>query len=268
MRMRLVSIAALVGALVVGSIALLVAGAPAEAPRQEPPAPAPAVAPPPPPPAAAPDPAAGVVPAAPDAVPGPVAAAPAARPSRAVGAPWHGRLVNGVQFPEVGQDFLTWDPVLKQIPDRPWRRWGTQALIDTIERVLAAYHVANPDAPQVLVGDLSRQYGGVFDNRYGGLGHASHQNGLDVDVYYPRADGVLRAAWRPDQIDRRLSQDLVDRFVAAGAQLVFVGLRTGLHGRRRVVEAIPHHDDHLHVRIHKPAAGAVPPPPVVAAASR
>jgi murein endopeptidase len=198
-----------------------------------------------------------------------VAAAPApSRPSRAIGAPWHGRLVGGVQLPDVGQDWLSWDPVLKQVPNRPWRRWGTQKLITTIERVLAAYHVANPEAQQVLIGDLSRPLGGIFDKRYGGLGHASHQNGLDVDVYYPRADRVLRAALRADQIDHALAQDLVDRFVAAGAQRVFVGLRTGLHGRRKVVEAIPHHDDHLHVRIYRPGVtvGGVPPP--VAAASR
>jgi hypothetical protein len=50
-------------------------------------------------------------------------------------------------------------------------------------------------------------------------------------------------------VDRVLAQDLVDRFVAAGAQYVFVGYRVGLRGPRRVVQAIPHHDDHLHVRL-------------------
>jgi hypothetical protein len=279
--MRGVSIVALLGALVVGAVALLGAlgaGAPAEVPRQEPSPPAPPAASPPPdpppvasfPPAPPPGPD-GALPPGPVAALPPAPAAPAAtaapaRPSRAIGTPWRGRLVDGVLFPEVGQDWLTWDPILKRIPNRPWRRWGTQKLIATIERVLAAYHVANPDAPQVLVGDLSRPYGGIFDKSFGGLGHASHQNGLDVDVYYPRADGALRAAWRPDQIDRSLSQDLVDRFVAAGAQLVFVGLRTGLHGKRKVVEAIPHHDDHLHVRLFKPAADA--PAPAVTVASR
>jgi hypothetical protein len=249
--MRAVSIAALLGALVVAAVALLGVGAPAEPPRQEPP--------PPVPPSTFPAPVPGPVAAVPPAPAAPAAPAAGARPSRAIGAPWHGRLVNGVQFFEVGQDWLTWDPILKRVPNRPERRWGTQKLISTIKRVLAAYHVANPAAPQVLVGDLSRPHGGIFDRRFGGLGHASHQNGLDVDLYYPRADGALRAAWRVDQIDRALSQELVDRFVADGAQLVFVGLRTGLHGRRKVVEPIPHHDDHMHVRIYKPAVDAEPP---------
>jgi murein endopeptidase len=173
-------------------------------------------------------------------------------PSKAVGKPWNGRLVNGVQLPEAGPGFLTWDDPLNQMPNRPDRRWGTTALVRTIERVLAGYQEAHPGALPVLVGDLSRPRGGIFDERYGGLGHASHQNGLDVDVYYPRRDRRLRSAWRPDQVDRVLAQDLVDRFVAAGAQRVFVGPRVGLHGPRAIVARLAHHDDHLHVRIPNP----------------
>ncbi|MEA2288790.1 MAG: penicillin-insensitive murein DD-endopeptidase [Solirubrobacteraceae bacterium] len=260
--MRSLAALLLAACLAVGVMVVEGPGAPAQPPRQDPGdgppgavvdpgATVPATAPPAP---VAPVPAASA-----PAQPAPLAAAPARRArSRAIGAPWRGRLVHGVQFPEVGQDHLTWDAILKRTPNRPWRRWGTDTLVATIERVLAAYHVAYPDAPQVLVGDLSRPQGGVFDERYGGLGHASHQNGLDVDVYYPRVDGALRAAWRPDQVDRVLSQALVDRFVRAGAQLVFVGTRTRLRGPRKVVEAIPHHNDHLHVRIAAPRASRGP----------
>jgi murein endopeptidase len=183
--------------------------------------------------------------------PGPAPATPTG-PSKAIGKPWHGRLVNGVQVPEAGPGFLTWDDPLNRIPNRPDRRWGTTALVRITEEVLARYQEAHPDALPVLVGDLSRPHGGVFDKRYGGLGHASHQNGLDVDVYYPRLDRRLRSAWRPDQVDRVLAQDLVDRFVAAGAQRVFVGARVGLHGPRRIVAKLAHHEDHLHVRIPNP----------------
>jgi hypothetical protein len=217
-------------------------------------------APPPSDPAPAPVPAPAVPPAATTPVPPadasappptPVVAAPTG-PSRAVGRPWAGRLVRGVQLSEVTADWLTWDPVLKQIPNRPERRWATAKLLRTLQAVLAGYHRAHPEALQILIGDLSRPRGGIFDKRFGGLGHASHQNGLDADVYYPRADGRLRAAIRPDQVERVLAQDLVDRFVAAGAQFVFVGTRVGLRGRRGVVQAIPHHNDHMHVRILPP----------------
>ena len=195
----------------------------------------------------------GPVPVPPPTTPAPVAlpAAPTG-PSRAIGQPWHGRLVNGVQLPEVSGDWLTWDPVLKQIPNRPERRWGTAKLIATIRRVLASWHLAHPEMPQLLIGDLSRPRGGVFDERYGGLGHASHQNGLDADIYYPRADHRLLAAYRPDLIDRPLAQDLLDRFVADGVQFVFIGTRTHLHGPREVVQVIAHHNDHMHVRIFPP----------------
>jgi murein endopeptidase len=99
------------------------------------------------------------------------------------------------------------------------------------------------------VGDLSRPHGGNFGKQFGGLGHASHQNGLDADVYYPRRDHRLRRAERPDLVDQRAAQELADLFVRAGAQYVFVGPHLDLHGPQKVVMPLVHHDDHLHVRI-------------------
>lgn len=169
--------------------------------------------------------------------------------SRSLGVPWDGRLVRGVQLPDEGMTYFTWDPVLKRSPNRPWRRWGSDRLIRRLLRVLADYAEAHPDAPRVGVGDLSRPKGGVFDERFGGRGHASHQNGLDVDVYYPRLDGLELRPTRPSQIDHALAQDLVTRFVRVGAVYVFVGPRTGLRGPRRIVQRLGYHDDHMHVRI-------------------
>jgi Zinc carboxypeptidase/Penicillin-insensitive murein endopeptidase len=171
------------------------------------------------------------------------------RDSRSLGVPWAGRLVRGVQLPEEGLTYFTWDPVLKRSPNRPWRRWGSGRLLRMLLRVLADYAMANPDAPRVGIGDLSRPQGGVFDKRFGGLGHASHQNGLDVDVYYPRRDRLELRPSRPSQIDHLLAQDLVTRFVRAGAVKAFVGPRTGLRGPKRIVQRLVHHDDHVHVRI-------------------
>jgi murein endopeptidase len=182
-------------------------------------------------------------------VPAPAVPPIAWQNSRAVGLPWHGRLVRGVQLPAEGLHWFTWDPALKLVPDRPWRRWGTDRLVRTILAVLDGYAAAHPEAPRVGVGDLSRPRGGPFGARYGGLGHASHQNGRDVDVYYPRVDRLERAAYKVELVDRALAQELVDRFVAAGAIHIFVGPRVGLRGPRGIVQVLSHHDDHLHVRI-------------------
>lgn len=169
--------------------------------------------------------------------------------SIAIGRPNGGRLVNGLQLPAHGPYWATWDPIAHRLPNRGERRWATDRLLAFLVAVLRDYHLANPAAPPVLVGDLSRPFGGPFGRRFGGLGHASHQNGLDVDVLYPRADRALAAARRPQEVDRVLAQDLVNRFVGWGARFAFVGLHVGLRGPPAVVQAIAHHDDHVHVRI-------------------
>ncbi len=171
------------------------------------------------------------------------------RDSIALGKPWAGRLVRGVRLPPEGRDFFTWDPVRKRSPNRWWRRWGTSRLIRVLLRVLREHRAVHPFAPRLGVGDLSRPHGGNFGPRFGGIGHASHQNGLDVDIFYPRLDGLERQAYRVRQIDLQLAQDLVDRFAEAGAEWVFVGPHTSLTGPRKRVAPLVNHDDHLHVRI-------------------
>jgi murein endopeptidase len=171
------------------------------------------------------------------------------RDSQAIGKPFAGRLVDGVQLPAEGRDFWTYDWGLRASPNRPWRRWGTDRLVRTLLDVLGEYRAADPDAPRVGVADLSRTHGGRFGRNFGGLGHASHQNGLDVDVLYPRRDGLELRAWTPRLVDQDRSQDLVDRFAAAGATQIFTGWSLHLRGPRKVVMKLAHHDDHLHVRI-------------------
>lgn len=181
------------------------------------------------------------------------ASAGAAERSRPLGVPWAGALVDGVRLPAQGKHFFTWDPVLHRSPDRPWRRYGTERLVRVVLRVVDGFAAAHPSAARVGVGDLSRPRGGDFGIRYGWPGHVSHQNGLDVDVYYPRRDGRERPPDSPAQIAQARAQDLVDRFVRAGAVRVFVGPHTGLTGRGRVVKVLANHDNHLHARLSAPA---------------
>jgi murein endopeptidase len=189
--------------------------------------------------------------------PVPPAAQPTERPpqrirwrrSTAVGDPAAGSLIHGVRLPSEGEHFFTWDPVKRRSPNRHWRRWGTDRLVRLLLQVAREYHAAHPRAPRMAIGDLSRPRGGDFGPQFGYIGHASHQNGLDADIYYPRTDGRERAPRYASQIDRALSQELVGRFVAMGAVTIFVGPNTGLRGPPGVVQALINHDNHLHVRI-------------------
>jgi murein endopeptidase len=174
------------------------------------------------------------------------------RHSRAVGAPWAGRLVRGVKLPAEGPDWFTWDPVRGRSPNRAWRRWGTDALLRKVLRVLHEYRADNPGVARVGIGDISRPHGGRFGREFGGLGHGSHQNGRDVDIWYPRVDGRERRPLRVSQVDLGAAQELVDRFLSAGVEIIYIGPHLDLEGPWRRVVPLVHHDDHLHVRIRAP----------------
>jgi murein endopeptidase len=166
------------------------------------------------------------------------------RNSRALGAPTAGTLRNATKLPAEGRHFVSWDPDRHRSPGPPWRRYGTDRLVRVVLRVAADYAHKYPGAPRLTIGDLSRRRGGNFKSA-----HASHENGLDADIYYPRRDGRERPPASVGEIDMKLAQDLVNRFVRAGAQYVFVGPNTSLTGRRGVVMVWPNHDNHLHVRM-------------------
>jgi murein endopeptidase len=179
----------------------------------------------------------------------PARAAPSVhwRRSVSLGRPDRGVLVRGVRFPAEGTTFFTWDPILHRAPDRPWRRFGNDRLVRIVLQVLTGYAHTHPQAPRVGIGDFSRSRGGSFAPK-----HVSHQNGLDVDVYYPRLDRRERPPVRAAQINRPLAQDLLDRFLAAGAARIFVGPNTRLTGPARTVRVLALHDNHMHVRIEAP----------------
>jgi hypothetical protein len=162
--------------------------------------------------------------------------------AQSLGLPYGGRLVDGTQLPVEGPDWVTWNPITDSAPNFPKRLYGNERTIRTILAVTRAYRAAHPDAARVVIGDISRDTGGPMDD------HLSHQNGLDVDVYFPRVDRHLTAPTASAQIDHRLAQDLLDRFVAAGAQRIFISPSTRLHGPAGVVMPWPGHDFHMHVR--------------------
>lgn len=91
---------------------------------------------------------------------------------------------------------------------------------------------------QLVIGDISRKYGGSFG------GHRSHQSGRDVDIWLPITGGLYRTApacslcgnaWcraEPDGVDWRTTWSLIRTLVGTGAvERIF--LDRSLHPRLR-----------------------------------
>ncbi|MEA2451071.1 MAG: penicillin-insensitive murein DD-endopeptidase [Thermoleophilaceae bacterium] len=177
--------------------------------------------------------------------------APAPAPdckSKAIGQPSHGRLECGRQLPVASVDYTTWDNALQRPLNRPWRRYGTQKLIRITERVAADYDARW--GTRIVIGDLSRPHGGPFGPEFGGIGHASHQNGVDVDIYYPRRDRLELPPFTVREVDLTRAQWLVDR-VDQDAKVAFIGPNVGLRRPSSRVEYLAHHDNHVHLRIRR-----------------
>ena len=172
--------------------------------------------------------------------------------SRALGTYSRGRLACGRQLAAQGTGFRTWDSALYRSPSAWSRRWGTGRLVARIRAIARAWQARHPLGARLLVGDMSRPRGGPFTRRVGGIGHASHQNGLDVDIYYPRADGREREPFRPGQVDRRAARELVALVARSHPTAMFVGCRVGLAARGRAKHLCSNHENHMHVRYRAP----------------
>lgn len=171
-----------------------------------------------------------------------------ARRSRAVGSPTDGSLLNGVPVPGEGKNFFTWNLPRGTSPNPRFRRFGTSTIVRRTRAVIADFRRANPRAPRVGIADLSLPEGGEFGVSFGGTGHVAHRNGTEVDILYPRRDRAEQATESPAEVDRRLAQDLLDRFLEVGAVRVVVDARVGLTGPARKIASAPFHEDHMHIR--------------------
>lgn len=202
---------------------------------------------------------------------------PAAGPPRIVGGTSLGCLAGAAQLPADGAH---WQAVRLSRN----RHWGHPALVAAVQDIAA--RAAQEGLPPLLIGDLAQPRGGPMP-----YGHASHQTGLDADIWLdvgprgqlsaaaredppvpsvvaPGGDGVDPARWRPGHatlirlaaetpgIDRVLVNPAIKRTLcgsAAGAPWL------------RFVRPWRGHDSHLHLRLRCPAGQAdcrdIPPPP-------
>lgn len=201
--------------------------------------------------------------------------APSGQPTRVIGTYSKGCLAGAQQLAASG-------PAWQAMRLSRNRNWGHPSLVRFVEQ-LAGEVKEKLGWPGLLVGDLSQPRGGPMT-----FGHASHQTGLDVDIWYlAMPDRQLTPEERdrmpmptvlvnPYSVDPNLFTDKHAQIVrrAAAQQnvervLVHPAVKKALcespDGDRAVLRKIrPYwgHDDHFHVRIACPpdSVGCQPPP--------
>ncbi len=150
------------------------------------------------------------------------------------------RAVSGWRpMPSVSTTYFLWNALRGGRTRSAARAWGTCSSVENVRQVLREFHDRHPERARVGIGDISLRRGGYFS------GHGSHRNGVDIDLYYPRADNREVSTQTARQMNRRLSQELINLFVRSGSRLIYVGPSTGMRGRG--VQVYPGHDNHFHV---------------------
>jgi penicillin-insensitive murein endopeptidase len=192
---------------------------------------------------------------------------PAAMQTKTIGFYSKGCLAGGVALPINGE---TWQ-VMRLSRNR---NWGHPNLISFLER-LSATAAKTAGWPGLLVGDMSQPRGGPMLT-----GHASHQVGLDADVWLsPMPDHVLtrqereemsatnvvaadrldvdRSVWTPahGKLLKAAAEDPVVERVFVNAAIKKELCREAGNDRTWLDKVRPWwgHDYHFHVRIHCPA---------------
>lgn len=127
---------------------------------------------------------------------------PTSGPTRSIGSPALGCLAGGVALPLDGEGYHVLRP-------QRHRYYGQPVLLQTITAL--ARQMAQRGHGAILVGDMSQPRGGRMS-----FGHASHQNGLDVDIWLKMVNGPLDPAERAEPTPVSM--------VASGAQEATPGL--------------------------------------------
>ncbi len=193
--------------------------------------------------------------------------APADLQSRSIGFYSRGCLAGAVDLPITGPDWQ----VMRLSRNR---NWGMPVLVDYLETLANDAKVLD-GWPGLLIGDMSQPRGGPM-----ATGHASHQIGLDVDVWLdPMPDHTLsdaeresigatsyivpgthteldKALWTDAQarlIHRAASYDQVERiFVNPGIKKQLCETAGTDRAWLRKIRPWYLHDDHFHVRLYCP----------------
>lgn len=123
--------------------------------------------------------------------------------------------------------------------------WGVASTVAQIEA--AASDFAGYGKGKVPLGDISFEHGGDIP------GHASHEVGLDVDLWPIRTDSKQctgsRITWQSSTYDRVATRNLVKAIRAAAPnQIALIYFNDPVLISEGLTTSYPNHDNHLHVR--------------------
>ncbi|MFA6238090.1 MAG: penicillin-insensitive murein endopeptidase [Bacteriovorax sp.] len=190
--------------------------------------------------------------------------------SEPVGTSTQGALVDGLALPEMGEGYV-------HMYRESERFWGTSQMINMLEKAAEDIASKYPGLDRLQVEDIGKIDGGDID------GHASHENGQDVDLGYYKSDRiehdpiaknqefadpmVIKGKVSPN-FDLERNWELVKALHRHGdVQKIFIDvvLKNSLcsHAKKideykshqQVLRSLRHetnHQDHLHVRIRCP----------------
>ncbi|MEV6522784.1 penicillin-insensitive murein endopeptidase [Longispora sp. NPDC051575] len=125
--------------------------------------------------------------------------------------------------------------------------WATGGAIGQLEA--AARSFAATGQGRVPLGDASFEHGGDIP------GHASHEVGLDIDVWPVRTDSAQctagRITWQSATYDRAATRQLVQAVrAAAPGHVTLVYFNDPTLIAEGLTTQYPNHDNHLHIRYH------------------
>lgn len=194
------------------------------------------------------------------------AALPSAQAPESIGFYSRGCMAGAAELPETGP---TWQAMRLSRN----RNWGTPELVDFLQD-LSAFAATQPGWQGLYIGDMSQPRGGPMLT-----GHASHQIGLDADIWMlpasrlnlteaereslssintDRAAGAyVGPAWTPAHaaiIQRAAMDPRVERiFVFPGAKVAMCDGATGDRSWLGKIRLLANHNYHFHVRLSCPA---------------
>ncbi|MFI5494372.1 penicillin-insensitive murein endopeptidase [Actinoplanes sp. NPDC051859] len=122
--------------------------------------------------------------------------------------------------------------------------WGTAAAVAQLEAAARNFGTGNGKLP---VGDASFEHGGDID------GHASHERGMDIDIWPIRTDNAQctggRITWRSSTYDRAATRKLVNEIrAAAPGHIKFIYFNDPELISAGLTSKYDNHDNHLHIR--------------------